>query len=186
MNGFEGEGLNVNRRVRGRQRRPPTSQGNKDSAAKVRHQGREFFKTFTRSFWLAGCKIISTSQKLVFGVTYVTLWTKQITNLKGYVRHVRSKTLPVLSRWLNLKLKPRMLQKYLIRVRNYVFNILYNILFPDHSGSTSTSQSNPSQKLLSPSKSLYRHVADLWQTWLPPKAVDSLQKGKCLKTNSLG
>jgi len=86
VNGFEGEGLNVNRRVRGRQRRPPTSQGNKDSAAKVRHQGH-------------------------------------------------------------------------------------------HSGSTSTSQSNPSQKLLSPSKSLYRHVADLWQTWLPPKAVDSLQKG---------
>ena len=78
-----------------------------------------------------------------------------------------------------------MLQKYLIRVRNYVFNILYNILFPDHSGSTSTSQSKPSEKLLSPSKSLYRHVADLWQTWLPPKAVDSLQKGKCLKTNSL-
>ena len=50
VNGFEGEGLNVNRRVRGRQRRPPTSPGNKDSAAKVRHQGREFFKIFTRSF----------------------------------------------------------------------------------------------------------------------------------------
>ena len=46
MGGFEGEGLNVNRRVRGRQRRPPTSPGNKESAAKVRHQGRELLRDF--------------------------------------------------------------------------------------------------------------------------------------------
>ena len=28
------------------------------------------------------------------------------------------------------------------------------------------------------SKHAYNRAADLWQTWLPPKAVDSLKKGK--------
>jgi len=27
-------------------------------------------------------------------------------------------------------------------------------------------------------KTTYGHVADLWQNWLPPTAVDSLKKGK--------
>ena len=50
----------------------------------------------------------------------------------------------------------------------------------DRGGSFSSGEINEDEgsKKLSKSKKLYKHVAKLWQTWLPPKAVDSLEKGK--------